>query len=184
VSDILVSRCSEAFNAIAIGSDIIDEVSKFTTSPAVNGDIRYALDLLLYAGNLAESGGTGRVLTDQVRKVHGQIHPSITSLDVEELSKNQILTLIAIIRALKTKKRQYVDLKEIRLHASLVAEEFKIKKLDVEDHLDDLNIKNIIEMRSLKEIGIHAKSLTELEPLLHGEIDRRNGQKSTRGRQW
>jgi len=62
----------------------------------------------------------------------------------------------------------------------LVAEEFKTKKLDVEDHLDDLNIKNIIEMRSLKEIGIHAKSLTELEPLLQGEIDRRNGHKSTR----
>ena len=182
VSDILVSRCSEAFNATAIGSDIIDEVSKFTTSPSVNGDIRYALDLLLYAGNLAESGGTGRVHADQVRKVHGQIHPSITSLDVEELSKNQILTLIAIIRALKTKKRQYVDLKEIRLHAALLAEEFKIKKLDVEDHLDDLNIKNIIEMRSLKEIGIYAKSLTELEPLLQGEIDRRNGQKSTRVR--
>jgi archaeal cell division control protein 6 len=182
VSDILVSRCSEAFNAIAIGSDIIDEVSKFTTSPSVNGDIRYALDLLLYAGNLAESGGTGRVLADQVRKVHGQIHPSsITSLDVEELSKNQILTLIAIIRALKTKKRQYVDLKEIRLHASLLAEEFKIKKLDVEDHLDDLNIKNFIEMRSLKEIGIHSKSLNELEPLLQGQIERRNGHKSTRG---
>jgi len=182
VSDILVSRCSEAFNATAIGSDIIDEVSKFTTSPSVNGDVRYALDLLLYAGNLAESGGTGRVLADQVRKVHGQIHPSVTSLDVEELSKNQILTLIAIIRALKTKKRQYVDLKEIRVHAALLAEEFKIKKLDVEDHLDDLNVKNIIEMRSLKEIGIYAKSLTELEPLLQREIDRRNGQKSTRVR--
>ena len=182
VSDILVSRCSEAFNTTAIGSDIIDEVSKFTTSPSVNGDVRYALDLLLYAGNLAESGGTGRVLADQVRKVHGQIHPSVTSLDVEELSKNQILTLIAIIRALKTKKRQYVDLKEIRLQAALLAEEFKIKKLDVEDHLDDLNVKNIIEMRSLKEIGIYAKSLTELEPLLQREIDRRNGQKSTRVR--
>ena len=180
VSDILVSRCSEAFNAIAIGSDIIDEVSKFTTSPSVNGDIRYALDLLLYAGNLAESGGTGRVLADQVRKVHGQIHPSITSLDVEELPKNQIFTLIAIIRALRTKKRQYVDLKEIRLHASLLVEEFKIKKLDVEDHLDDLNIKNIIEMRSLKEIGMHTKSLTELEPMLQGQIDRMNAHKSTR----
>ncbi|MFZ0515151.1 MAG: AAA family ATPase [Candidatus Nitrosopolaris sp.] len=181
VSDILVSRCSEAFNATAIGSDIIDEVSKFTTSPSVNGDIRYALDILLYAGNLAESGGTGRVLADQIRKVHGQIHPSITTLDIEELPKNQIFTLIAIIRALRTKKRQYVDLKEIRLHASELAEEFKIKKLDVEDHLDDLNTKNIIEMRSLKEIGMHAKSLSELEPMLQRQINRRNGHKSSRG---
>src|SRR3989440_5007784 len=64
ISDILISRCSEAFNVKAIGSDVIDEVSKITTSPTVNGDIRYALDLLLYAGNLAESQGTGRVYLD------------------------------------------------------------------------------------------------------------------------
>ena len=181
VSDILVSRCSEAFNVNAIGSDIIDEVAKFTTSHYVNGDIRYALDLLLYAGNLAESGGTGRILMDQIRKVHGQIHPSITTLDIEELPKNQILTLIALIRALRTKKRQYVDLKEIRLHASELAEEFRIKKLDVEDHLDDLNAKDIIEIRSLKEIGMHAKSLNELEPMLQRQMAQRNGHKSRRG---
>jgi archaeal cell division control protein 6 len=181
VSDILVSRCSEAFNVNAIGSDIIDEVAKFTTSHYVNGDIRYALDLLLYAGNLAESGGTGRILLDQIRKVHGQIHPSITTIDIEELPKNQIVTLIALIRALRTKKRQYVDLKEIRLHASDLAEEFRIKKLDVEDHLDDLNAKDIIEIRSLKEIGMHAKSLNELEPMLQRQMARRNGHKSRSG---
>src|SRR5256712_13218229 len=178
VSDILVSRCSEAFNVNAIGSDIIDEVAKFTTSHYVNGDIRYALDLLLYAGNLAESGGTGRILMDQIRKVHGQIHPSITTLDIEELPKNQILTLIALIRALRTKKRQYVDLKEIRLHASELAEEFRIKKLDVEDHLDDLNAKDIIEIKSLKEIGLQIKSLNELEPMLQRQINRRNDHRS------
>jgi cell division control protein 6 len=181
VSDILVSRCSEAFNANAIGSDIIDEVSKFTTSPSVNGDIRFALDLLLYAGNLAESRGTGRVLVDHIRKVHGQIHPSITTPDIEELPKNQILTLLALIRALRTKKRQYVDLKEIRLYASEIAEEFKIKKLDVEDHLDDLNAKNIIEIKSLKEIGMHVKSLNELEPMLQRQINRRNDHRSRSG---
>ncbi|HEY9492557.1 MAG TPA: AAA family ATPase, partial [Nitrososphaeraceae archaeon] len=101
ISDILISRCSAAFNVKAIGSDVIDEVSKITTSPTVNGDIRYALDLLLYAGNLAESQGTGRVYLDQIRKVHGQIHPSITTEDMEELSKNQIFTLIALVRALR-----------------------------------------------------------------------------------
>lgn len=178
VSDILVSRCSEAFNANAIGSDIIDEVSKFTTSPSVNGDIRLALDLLLYAGNLAESRGTGRVLVDHIRKVHGQIHPSVTTPDIEELPKNQIFTLLALIRALRTKKRQYVDLKEIRLSASELAEEFKLKKLDVEDHLDDLHAKNIIEIKSLKEIGMHVKSLTELEPMLQRQINRRNDHRS------
>ena len=170
ISDILISRCSEAFHAKAIGSDVIDEVSKITTSPTVNCDIRYALDLLLYAGNLAESQGTGRVHLDQIRKVHGQIHPSITTEEMEELSKNQILTLMALVRALRIKKKQYVELKEIRSHALELIEEFKLKKLDIEDYLHDLQVRKIIEIRSLKEIGIQGASLQELEPMLHKQI--------------
>src|SRR5919204_857348 len=170
ISDILVSRCAEAFNPKAIGSDIIDEISKITTSPTVNGDVRYALDLLLYAGNLAESQGTGRVNIDQIRKVHGQIHPTITTEEIEHLSKNHVFTLMALIRALRLKKREYVDLKEIRIHALQLAEEFKLKKLDIEDYLDDLHIRNVIEIRSLKEIGMHGASLQELEPILQRQI--------------
>src|SRR6187200_1252724 len=170
ISDILVSRCAEAFNPKAIGSDIIDEISKITISPDVNGDIRYALDLLLYAGNLAESQGTGRVNLDQIRKVHGQIHQSITTEEVEELSKSQIFTLMALVRALRIKKKQYVELKEIRLRMSELSEEFKLKKLDIEDSLHDLQLRKIIEIRSLKEIGIHGASLQELEPILQKQI--------------
>jgi cell division control protein 6 len=179
ISDILISRCSEAFNVKAIGSDVIDEVSKITTSPTVNGDIRYALDLLLYAGNLAESQGTGKVYLDQIRKVNGQIHPSITTEEMEELSKNQIFTLIALVRALRVKKKQYVELKEIRSYALELIEEFKLKKLDIEDHLHDLQVRKIIEIRSLKEIGIQGASLQELEPILHKQI-KRNGKNDYR----
>src|ERR687883_462069 len=155
ISDILVSRCAEAFNPKAIGSDIIDETSKITISPDVNGDVRYALDLLLYAGNLAESQGTGRINLDQIRKVHGQI-----------------FTLMALVRALRIKKKQYVELKEIRLRMSELSEEFKLKKLDIEDSLHDLQLRKMIEIRSLKEIGIHGASLQELEPILQRQIKR------------
>ena len=174
VSDILVNRCSEAFIANAIGSNVIDEVAKFTVSPANNSDIRYALDLLLYAGNLAEVQGTGRVTLDQIRKVHGQIHSSINTEEIEALSKSQIFTLMAVIRALRAKKKQYVELKEIRIRAQELSEEFKLKKLDVEDYLDDLEARKIIEIRSLKEIGMHITSLHELEPILLKRIKRDN----------
>lgn len=172
ISDILVNRCAEAFNPKAIGSDIIDETSKITISPDVNGDVRYALDLLLYAGNLAESQGTGRINLDQIRKVHGQINPSITTEEVEGLSKSQIFTLMALVRALRIKKKQYVELKEIRLRMSELSEEFKLKKLDIEDSLHDLQLRKMIEIRSLKEIGIHGASLQELEPMLQKQIKR------------
>lgn len=170
VSDILSSRCGQAFNPKAIGSDVIDKVAKITTSAEVNGDVRYALDLLLYAGNLAESQGTGRMTLDHVRKVHGQTNPSITTEEIDQLSKNHLVSLIAVVRALKSKKKQYVELKDIRLHASEIAEQAGIKKMDVEDYLDDLKARRMIEMRSLKEIGLHGASLAELEPALMARV--------------
>jgi cell division control protein 6 len=170
ITDILSSRSSEAFIPKAIGSDTIDEVARITTSPAVNGDIRYALDLLLYAGNLAESQGTGRVTLDQIRKVHGEINPSITTDEIQSLPRNQMVVLLAVIHALRAKKRQYVDLKEIRLQGAGLAEQFKIKKLEVEDYLDDLYSRKIVEIKSLKEIGINWASLHDLENLLQKHV--------------
>jgi len=171
VSDILSSRSEQAFNPNSIGSDVIDKVSKITTSAEVNGDVRYALDLLLYAGNLAESQGAGRVTLDHVRKVHGQTHPSITTDEIEQLSKNHAASMVAVVRALKGKKKQYVELKDVRLYAAELAEQLGIKKLDVEDYLDDLKARRLIEMRSLKEIGLHGASLAELEPALLARIE-------------
>jgi archaeal cell division control protein 6 len=170
VSDILESRCAQAFAPKTVGSDIIDKVASITTSEEVKGDVRYALDLMLYAGNLAESEGTGRVTLDQIRKVHGQIHPSLTTEEIDQLSKPQILSLVALVRALKVKKKPYAELKEIRLHADELASQFGIKKLEVEDHLDDLKARRLVDIKSLKEIGLHGASLAEIEPVLLGKM--------------
>lgn len=169
-SDILASRCEQAFNPKAIGSDVIDKVAKITTSAEVNGDVRYALDLLLYAGNLAESQGENRVTLEHVRKVHGQTSPTITTEEIEQLSKNHAISLVAVVRALKSRKKQYVELKDVRLHAAELAEQLGIKKVEVEDYLDDLKARRLVEMRSLKEIGLHGASLAELEPVLMDRI--------------
>jgi cell division control protein 6 len=170
VSDILESRAAEAFNPKTLGSDVIDKVSSITTSAEVNGDVRYALDLLLYAGNLAESSGSGRVTLDHLRKVHGQIHPSITTEEIDQLSKNHILSLMALVRALRSKKKPYVGLKDVRLYASELADQLGMKKIDIEDYLDDLNARKLVEVKSLKAIGLHGASLAELEPVLMKKV--------------
>lgn len=170
VSDILESRAAEAFNPKAIGSDIIDKVASITTSAEVNGDVRYALDLLLYAGNLAESDGSGRVMLDHVRKVHGQTHPSITTEEIEQLSKNHLVSLMALVRALRSKKKPYVGLKDVRLYASELADQLGMKKIDIEDYLDDLNARKLVDIKSLKAIGLHGASLAELEPVLMRKV--------------
>ncbi|MDF3032627.1 MAG: cdc6 [Nitrososphaeraceae archaeon] len=170
VGDILSKRCSEAFQPRIVGSDLIDKVSEITVSSDVKGDIRYSLELLLYAGNLAESNNAGAVSLEHILKVHSQIHPSLTLDQIRELSKNQLVTLLAVTIAMRVRDKNYVDIREIRSHAIAICEDLKIRKLEVEDYLDDLRSKNIIEIRSLKEIGIHSVSVDELQAVLRRQI--------------
>jgi Cdc6-like AAA superfamily ATPase len=139
----------------------------------VGGDIRYALDLLLYAVNLAEANGSDRITLDQIRKVHGYNKPSITMEDLKELPKSHLLTLMAIVKAQNKRKKQYIELKEIRIYALELADEHKIKKFEFEDYMNDLLDRKIIEMKSLKEIGMNITSLAELEPLLEKQINKK-----------
>ena len=173
ISDILLTRTTESFNPNAVGTDIIDEVSLITTSPQVGGDVRYALDLLLYAGNLAEANGNERITLDQIRKAHGYNKPSLTIEDLKELPKNHLLTLMAILKVQSKRKKQYVELKEIRVYALELADEYKIKKFEFEDSMNELLERKIVEMKSLKEIGMNITSLVELEPLLEQQINKK-----------
>jgi cell division control protein 6 len=170
VGDILSKRCSEAFRPGVIGSDLIDKISEITISPDVKGDIRYSLELLLYAGNLAESDATNMVSLTNILKVHNQLHPSLGLEQIRELTKNQLITLLAITVAMRLRDRNYVDLREIRNHAIAICEDLKIRRVDVEDYLDDLRIKNIIEFKSIKEIGIHSVPIDEIQTLLRRQI--------------
>ena len=171
ISDILIKRSRDAFQANVIGTDIIDWIAKIVVSPVVNGDIRYALDLLSYAGNLAESEGTERVLIDHVKKINKQIYNGITDDDIKELSNIQIIVLLGIIKGLKIKNRDYVDLKEIRMQSLEISEKYKIRKLDVEDILDDLATRKIIKILSLKKISLTSSSIENLEKILISKID-------------
>ena len=175
VSDILVQRSVEAFHKEVISTDIIDWISRIIISSEINGDIRYALDLLTYAGNIAENEGTKKILIDQVKRVHEQIYKGITDEDIKDLSKEQIGILLAIIRGLRIKKKDYVELKEIRMQVLDISEEIKIKKLDVEDVLTELDTKKIIRIHSLKKISLLSASIDKLEKILEDII---NGKKS------
>ncbi|MCJ7635856.1 MAG: AAA family ATPase [Nitrososphaeraceae archaeon] len=171
ISDILIRRSRDTFQDNVIGTDIIDWIAKIVVSPVVNGDIRYALDLLSYAGNLAESEGTERVLIDHVKKINKQIYNGITDDDIKELSNIQIIVLLGIIKGLKIKNRDYVDLKEIRMQSLEISEKYKIRKLDVEDILDDLATRKIIKILSLKKISLTSSSIENLEKILISKID-------------
>ena len=171
VSDILMKRSKDTFQDNVVGTDIIDWIAKIVVSPIVNGDIRYALDLLSYAGNLAESEGTEKVLLEHVKKIHKQIYNGISDDDIKELSKLQIIVLLGIIKGLKIKNKDYVELKEVRMQSLEIAEKYKSRKLDIEDILDDLATRKIIKIISLKKISLISSSIENLEKILMNKID-------------
>lgn len=170
-SEILIRRSKDAFQENVIGTDIIDWIAKIVVSPVVNGDIRYALDLLSYAGNMAESEGTERVLLDHVKKINSQIYNGITDDDINEFSNAQIFVLLGIIKGLKIKNRDYIDLTEIRMQSWEISQKYNVKKLDVEDILDDLATRKIIKIISLKKISLISSSIENLEKTLIKKID-------------
>lgn len=168
IVDILAERVKEAFQPGVVSDDVLEYIADVTVRPPVNGDVRYALDLLLYSGNLAENQSSERVLPDHVRRVHGEIHPSITEEDILNLPKKEhLIALLAVVRALKGKKKTYATMRDIRLSCGMLCEEMKIKPLDdLDDYLQDLHDRRIIEIQSLKEIGISGVPTEKLEHFL------------------
>ena len=80
IYDILEKRVEEAFYPGKVTEEVIEFIADITVAPPISGDVRYALDLLLYSGRLAENRGEDRVKVDHVRYVLGITSPIITAL--------------------------------------------------------------------------------------------------------
>ena len=173
VREILANRVEEAFNPGVVDEETLDLVSEITASPPINGDIRVGLDLLYYAGNLAENRGFDRVLPDHVRKVYSEINPSITSEDIMSLDRDGKMILLALARSLKSSKSAYIGLRELRRSYEVICEEFGFKPTErFEEAVQDLIYRGIIDMKSLTELGISGASLTDLEQFLNSLMER------------
>jgi len=85
----------------AVSEDVLDFVSEIVADPPINGDMRVALDLLCYAGTLAENMGAERVAPEHIRRVYGETHPATTTQDIIELDMREKLALYALLRLLE-----------------------------------------------------------------------------------
>ena len=171
VSAILSKRCDEAFQRHVLSTDIIDLISKIVLSPLINGDLRYALDLLSYSGNRAENEGTEKIFLEQVQSVHSKMNMGFSDENIKNLSKMEIIMLISVIRGIKAKKNQYVEFKEIKLQFLELLNKYSIKKkLEVEDLLNSLDEKDILKIKSLKKIYLNTTSIVDLEKLLYRKM--------------
>jgi len=174
IVDILAERVKEAFQPGAVSDDVLEFISDITVASPVNGDLRYALDLLLYSGNLAENQGSERVLPDHVRRVHGETNPSITEEDILNLpSREHLVALLSVVKSLKNTRKTYASMRDIRLSCGMVCEDLNFKPIeDLDDYLQDLHDRRIIEIRSLKEIGVSGAPAENLERFLDSLFNR------------
>ncbi len=177
IRDIVADRVELAFNPGAVSYEVLDFVSDLAAKPPANGDARFALDLLLYAGNLAENMGFERVLPEHVRRVYGEIHPTVSSMEISSLSQTGKLILLGLARALKASKAPYVSLREVREYYNVVCEECGVKpSADFEENLQTLIDLEIVEMKSLKRIGLLGVSAEDMDRFLSSLIRRLGGE--------
>lgn len=173
IVDILDKRVQEAFRVGVVDDGVLGFISDVASRSPVNGDIRVALDLLLYSGILAEKRGYERVLPDHVRMVYGQTHPAITTQDILDLDETEKLILLGLVRTLQSQKIPYVGLSDIREGYHVVCEEYEMKPVkEIEESVKDLCDRGIVDMKSLTEFGISGVSAQELESFLNGMIQR------------
>ncbi|MFQ6094828.1 MAG: Cdc6/Cdc18 family protein [Candidatus Bathyarchaeia archaeon] len=176
IRDILLDRVELAFKPGRVVDEILDFVSDVAAEPPINGDVRVALDLLLYAGNLAENLGFQRVLPDHVRRVYGETYPGITTEDILSLDEHGKLLLLGLARALYNNRAPYVGLREIREAYRIVCEEHNIRPVEeLEERIQDLVDRGVIELKSLTKIGLSNVAAEDLERFLKGIIQRLRG---------
>jgi len=172
IEKILLQRAKDSFRPGAVNDDVIEMISDITSKSPINGDIRYALDLLLFSGEVASAQGRKSVTPDDVRQVMSVSYPSVTSEDVENLTVKGKVTLLSLVRALKMSSKPYVKLSDIAKASKLACEEFGVPPIDnLDEQLDDLSARGIVDVKSLTQIGISgvpAQQLTLfLEALMH-----------------
>ncbi len=171
--DILSLRVKEAFNPGSVDEEIIGYVADVTSQPPINGDVRYALDILLYAGTLAETQGYDKLLPEHVRRVHGETHYLINTEEIMTLPYLEKVVLLSIARALKNKMSPYASLSEIRKAYFIVCEEYGLrKKEEIEEEIQDLCDRGLIDIKSLTKIGVSGVETAKLEKFIGSLIDR------------
>jgi len=172
IIDILSFRTEEAFQGGSVPDSVIEFIADVTAAKPVHGDIRYALDLLLYAGNIADNQGSETVKLDYVRRVHGEIYHQITSQDIIDLPETEKFVLLAVARTLRSKRSAYVSFEEIKGTCDLVSEEQSVNLKDIDYAVQDLGHRGIIDIRSLVRIGISEIPTNELIKYLDNLIGR------------
>ena len=176
VIDILEYRASEALVRGAAPREVLEFISDLAVQPPRNGDIRFALDMLLYSGTLAEEQGFSCITIDHVRAVYGKVIDAIPLSEFEELQLEEKLVLLSLAKALSATSTPYVELSDAERQLAKDLSELGIKtKIQLDKVIRRLFEKGFIEVSGRKAgilVGPLNKFINVLEDVISREVRR------------
>jgi len=143
LKDILKERVDEAFRFGAVEDEIVEFVAELAAGKAYNpGDCRFALDILLTSGLIADAEEADVVSIEHVRKAASESFDGISSEDIMALDEHELLVLIGAVQALKFYKSPYVSIKNVWEYYQIACEGREVSPLSytqVREYIKDLD---------------------------------------------
>ena len=172
LADILAERVEEAFRSGAVGDDVVEFVADLAAGKQYNpGDCRFALDILLTAGMIADSEWAERVRLDHVRMAAAEWFDGISTEDLMELDEHELLVLRAVADALRLNEKAYVTVKEIWGYYEMACATKEVKPLSyekVKEYVYDLHCRGLIHQskKGVSIVGAPVRDLSRVIPTI------------------
>ncbi len=142
--DILEDRAKKAFNASQLGDAVIPLCAEFAVQE--QGDVRYALDLLRVAAEIADRTKSKKLTQEHVRLAKEQIEEHWIAEVVNTLPLQSKILLNAIIILIKATAKRYLFSGEVYATYQKICAELSIEALtqrrvtDLISELDSLGL--------------------------------------------
>ena len=119
---IVSARADEAMKLGTVREEAIDAIAD---TVAGVGDARMAIDLLDKAARLAEMRPMSEVTAEDVRSVSDMVYSVVNQPKLQDLGKNELLALLSVSRAMKT--RIEITVAEAERTYAVVCEEYNVE---------------------------------------------------------
>ena len=172
LSEILAERVEEAFRPGAVGEEVVEFVADLAAGKQYNpGDCRFALDILLTAGMIADSEWAEHVRLDHVRMAAAEWFDGISTEDLMELDEHELLVLRATADALHFNEKAYATVKEIWEHYEMACAAKEVKPLSyekVKEYVYDLHCRGLIHQskKGVSIVGAPVRDLSRVIPTI------------------
>jgi cell division control protein 6 len=154
--DIIAERVGEAFVRGSVPEEVVEYVAEFTSRSPYSGDVRYALDILLYSGNLAEARGRSRLTVEDVRYVLAETGPGVPVEALSLLERDAKALLLAVARTLAFSGKALVSREELLTEYEAVCEELGVGRVEVSETLKKMKQLGLISLDGKGNVGLVA----------------------------